>query len=255
MKKLFYILTLFTSVNSFGQTDAENKIQLGIEQFEKANYKEAENYFSQAIALGKDSAVLKSAYIKKGLTLNQLKEFQKAILCFDIAFELDPKDLLTLVDRGTTYLYLNDIQKGKQDFHRIISLSTKGKSAEASYYFLGRISIEEGDFENAIKYLNLLLEMIPTDYEAYFLRGVAKGNRMDFDGAIADYDKAIKYNPKYMEAYANRGTMKLNKIPIKDKIKENIDCLTEPCEDLLKAKQFGDTEIDELISLYCKKCK
>lgn len=255
MIRFLYIFTLFISMTSFGQTDAVNKIQSGIDNFKLRKYKEAEQDFSDAIRIGKDSNVLKAAYLKKGLTLNELKEFDKAIICFSKAYELDKSDMLTLIDRGTTYLYLNNIEKAKQDFKYILLSTAKDKSVETSYYYLGRISMQEGNYDKAIDYFDSLIELNTTDFETYYLRGVAKGNKMDFEGSIADYDKAITYNPKYMEAYANRGTMKLNRIPVKDKIKENIDCLTDPCVDLIKAKELGDKEIEDLLYLYCKKCK
>ncbi len=255
MKKYIYILILLNSTNSFAQTNAEEKIKSGIENFKKKEYKKAEKDFTDAIEFGKDSNVLKAAYIKKGLTLNELEDFEKAIICFNKAYDLDKSDMLTLVDRGTTYLYLNKIEDAKQDFNKILSISTKDKPAEASYYYLGKIFIQEGDFDKAIICFDKLIELNNSDYETYYLRGIAKGNKMDFDGSIADYDKAIKYNPNYMEAFANRGTMKLNKIPVNDKIKKDIECLTEPCLDLIKAKELGDTEIEDLLYLYCRKCK
>jgi hypothetical protein len=58
-----------------------------------------------------------------------------------------------------------------------------------------------------------------------------------------------------MEAYANRGVQKINKLPVKDKVGKNIECLEDPCSDFLKAKELGDKEVDDMIYLYCKKCK
>ncbi len=255
MNKYFYILIIFISSNSLAQSNAEEKIKLGTENFKKREFIKAEKDFSDAIELGKDIGVLKLAYINKGLTLNELEEYEKAIICFDKAYILDSSDKLTLVDKGATYLYLNDIESAKQEFKKVLSFSTKDQSAVASYYYLGKLSIQEGSFENAIGYFDKLIELNNTDYEVYYLRAIAKGNNMDFDGAIADYDKAIEYNPNYMEAFANKRTMKLNKIPTKDKIKEDVGCLIEPCKDFIKAKELGDKEVEDFLYLYCRKCK
>ena len=41
--------------------------------------------------------------------------------------------------------------------------------------------------------------------EAFFDRGMEKGERGDCHGAIADYTKAIKLKPYYARAYNRRG--------------------------------------------------
>lgn len=97
-------------------------------------------------------------------------------------------------------------------------------------------------------------------YKGFSLNGQqkydqAKNNLMDIKGSIEDYTLAIKYKPDYMEAFANRGVQKNNAVPVKEKIGKNIDCLEDPCSDLLKAKELGDTTVDDMIYLYCKKCK
>ena len=109
--------------------------------------------------------------------------------------------------------------------------------------------------EEAIKQFDRLLTLEPTDAEVYFLRGTAKSNLADIDGSISDFDLAIKYRPDYMEAYANRGIQKINKLPIEEKTAKRINCIEDPCADFLKAKSLGDNSIDDMIYLYCKKCR
>ncbi len=75
-----------------------------------------------------------------------------------------------------------------------------------SYFFQrGREFIIEGNYRGAIESLNLLLRSQPNEYEAYFLRGVAKYNLLDLHGALSDFSAAIDENPVYTMAYQYRG--------------------------------------------------
>ena len=63
----------------------------------------------------------------------------------------------------------------------------------------------------------------------------------DYKGAIADYTKAIEFKSSLPIAYGGRGTA------------ENLAGDKESgCADLLKAKELGYKDADELIKKYCK---
>jgi tetratricopeptide (TPR) repeat protein len=94
--------------------------------------------------------------------------------------------------------------------------------------------------------------LTPNNAEAYFNRGVAKGSMVNTLGAIQDYDKAILLLPDYMEAYANRGVEKINLVRSKDNISPTKEQLKDPCSDLKRAKQLGDTTVDDMIFIHCK---
>ncbi len=115
------------------------------------------------------------------------------------------------------------------------------------------------DFKNedAIKLYDKAIEINPTVAQAYFNRGVCKGNIFDFEGAIADYDIAIDLNPKYMEAYGNRGSAKINMYTSKGTLTLSPEQAASACEDFYTAKDLGDTSIgtEDMIYLYCKKNK
>jgi len=256
MKYLFVsILLLLSTTFVNGQEDAQKAFSEGVQLLRSGKYVEAERKFSEAIQKGEVRDGLKMSYIYKGFALNGQKKYDSSIVCFDKAIEIDPLDAASYTDRGLTYSYKKDYEKAIIDFNNVLKLDSTGKQSEAAYYYSGKIKMLQGKDEEGIKYFDKLLKLVPTDAEGYFLRGTAKSNIMDIAGSIKDYDSAIKYNPNYMEAYANRGVQKINKIPVNEKIGKKIDCLTDPCADLLKAKQMGDKTVDDMIFLYCKKCK
>lgn len=245
----FLMITLIAS----GQEEAQKAFNEGVRLLQAERFSEAEKYFSEAIAKGETKNGLKMSYVYKAFSLNGQGKYDSAIVCFDKAIEIDSLDPASYTDRAKAYSYKKDYDKAIQDFNKVLELDSIGKQAEAAYYYLGRIKMLIGKNEEAIKHFDHLLELVPTDYEGYFLRGTAKSNVMDIDGSIKDFDLAIQYNPNYMEAYANRGIQKINKLPTSEKL--GIDCLEDPCTDLLKAQKMGDSSVEDMIYLYCNKCK
>lgn len=84
-----------------------------------------------------------------------------------------------------------------------------GTGAKAQYnreyfFWLGRSSMMNNDYKEAIRTLNILLRFDEKAFEGYFLRGIAKYNLDDLLGAEADFSLAIKLNPVYTQAYTYR---------------------------------------------------
>lgn len=255
MKTKLIIILLTFSLGLCAQQEAQVAFSAGVKQLKAKNFVEAEKSFSTAIEKGASESGLKMAYIYKGFALNGQGKFDDALPCFDKAIALDSLDPATFTDRALAYSYKKDYANAINDFEHVLRLDSTGGQAEAAYFYLGKIKMLTYDNQAAVPYFDKLLVLAPKDAEAYFLRGTAKSNMMDADGAIADFDKAIEFRPNYMEAYANRGFQKINKLPTEQKVGKKIKCIKDPCADLLKAKELGDTTVDDMIFLYCKKCK
>ena len=253
--RLFTILLILSTI-ARAQPEAQSAFSEGVKQLRARNYTEAEKSFSIAIEKWeKEEDGLKMSYVFKGKALNGQGKFNEAIICFNKSIEIDSLDPATFTDRGMTYGYQTDYANAILDFKHVLTLDSLGKQAEAAYYYLGKIYMMKFENELAISYFDTLINLVPTDSEAYFLRGTTKSNNLDSEGAIADFDRAIELRPNYMEALANRGVQKINKLPVDQKTGNRIKCLEDPCADLLKAKSLGDNSIDDMIFIYCKKCK
>lgn len=71
-------------------------------------------------------------------------------------------------------------------------------------YWVGQRCMVDNKYSEAIDVLNVLLRHDDRDYDAYFLRGIAKYNLDDLLGADADFSLAVKYNPVFTGAYYYR---------------------------------------------------
>ncbi|MFV0345386.1 MAG: tetratricopeptide repeat protein [Bacteroidales bacterium] len=74
-----------------------------------------------------------------------------------------------------------------------------------NYYFDKAVENEKlGQYEEAIKYLDIVILKNPKHYMAYINRGSDKSELEDFRGAIDDYTKAIELDSTKLVAYVNR---------------------------------------------------
>ncbi len=67
---------------------------------------------------------------------------------------------------------------------------------------------EEQKHDEAIKVCDKLLELLPSNPDVFFLRGVNKYLKHDYEGAILDFDSTLTYNPNYSDAYLYRARSK-----------------------------------------------
>ena len=71
-------------------------------------------------------------------------------------------------------------------------------------YWVGQQRMVQNNYPEAIEVLNVLLRHDTKDFDAYFLRGIAKYNMDDLLGADADFSKAVELNPVFTGAFYYR---------------------------------------------------
>lgn len=70
---------------------------------------------------------------------------------------------------------------------------------------MGKLELSKENYSEAIKNFNIATIAKPNDFEAYFLRGIAKYSLSDFSGAVEDFTKTLEIHPLYVRAYHYRG--------------------------------------------------
>jgi tetratricopeptide (TPR) repeat protein len=196
-----------------------------------------------------ESNMRRKAFIYRSFCKKELKDFNGSIEDMNRAILIDPNDLASYIDRGTTYLEMGELQKAKDDFLKIIKTDTKTEQAAGAFYYLGLISCRESKIESGIDYFTKGLKIVPNDIEMLFSKGYYLGLTMDSKNAIKEYDKIIELDPSIKEVYANRGTEKINLYNRESQKDKKL--LASACADLKKAKTMGDNSVDDLLFIHC----
>lgn len=79
------------------------------------------------------------------------------------------------------------------------------KLESLNYFYKGYKAVEDGNYEEAVKFYTKYIESSAGEAKAYNYRGLAYVKMKDFKKAINDFSKAVVIDPKFVYAYNNRG--------------------------------------------------
>ena len=138
------------------------------------------------------------AYAERGNLYKNRKDFDHALADLNEAIRLDPAYALAYFSRGDLYKSKGDIAKAMADMNETIRLDPNYALA---YFTRGRLSYMLGNGPAALEDFTKSIKLDAEDVTSYFNRGVAYyvigGRNPD---AVADFKKATELNPK--DAYA-----------------------------------------------------
>lgn len=112
-----------------------------------------------------------------------------------------------------------------------------------SYDRIKKFDLAISDFTEAIK-------LDSSDMASFIDRGLSKMHAGYLEKAKEDY-KSIELKPNYVESIANRGTAKINLLTGNGNLQPKLKQTRSACKDLKKAKELGDSAVDDLIYVYC----
>src|SRR5262249_38177838 len=81
-------------------------------------------------------------------------------------------------------------------------------SRSKSAYDWGAAALKRGDYREAVRALDLALELEPGDAEAHLCRGRAHHALKNHNAALADYAEAVRLDPDRADAYAARARLR-----------------------------------------------
>jgi tetratricopeptide (TPR) repeat protein len=236
MKKMIFVLFLFSYKLTFSQLNIDHYIEVGETLIQIGNYVGAienfnivisfkphlpEPYYFRAVAKHQledyrgaikdyNSAIdikpfYPDAYMNRGLAYLQLNDYAKAIEDYNHAIELDPNNSTIYNNRGIAKISMKDIDGAIADYDMALKLNPKFTN---SYINRSNARLMKNDIRGAIKDLNQAIIIRPHYSSAYLLRGLARFELNDYASALRDYDQCLKLDPKNANAYNNRGIVK-----------------------------------------------
>lgn len=173
-----------------------------------------------------------------GLIEVKLKNFEKAIACFDTAIYINPHEPDFFVNRGLVRESIGDTTASAEyrhalklqpnhalARHSLLALESKrtGLSAEERlsitidedsgllhpYLERAQERYGKGNYKGAAEDYSMALEIKPDDPEIWIGRGLAREKLNDYRGAFSDYTRAIDLKEDHTSAWLNRGNVLL----------------------------------------------
>lgn len=139
--------------------------------------------------------VLATLLMDKGISSTKAKI--SLLIVIVIMFSLTTSTRNT-VWRDDYYLWSDTIRKTPQNIRVRNNLRN-------AYYDIGVSKYRNGDFDEAVQYLNSAIAIDPSDAKSYNVRGVIYHLKGENDEAIRNYNMAIAFNSNDADFYNNRG--------------------------------------------------
>ena len=127
---------------------------------------------------------------------------QKAAPVFQTPQHPEPEDAYAYNSRGDDYFDRKDYNRAIVAYTRAIELDPEYGLA---YYNRGAAYHEKKNYDRAIADYTKDIELNPKHTKAYNNRGVTYYRKRAYDSAIADFTKALELEPSFAVAYYNRG--------------------------------------------------
>ena len=257
MKYFLSFVFLFTyTISSFGQADKIMELYTQGNSFYNAGkYDQAIEYYSKFIEATDEPRIIKRGYINRGLALDKLGNYDKAVEDFTEAIKLDSTDMASFIDRALALYHANKFEDARGDFDYVVELDTNKQMKENALYWLAQIDYKSGNMDQVIEHSNMFLKSNPKDPEVIFIRASAYSMLREFEKSIDDYTRIINLYPEAYQAYANRGIAKINQLTANGNLQPSKKETKNACKDLRKAQAMGDSTVGDMIFIYCKNKK
>jgi len=157
------------------------------------NLQGAVDFLEQAVS--KDPA---SLYLKEDLALLYLqnKENEKALGLVGEILTQDPDSVDALILDATLRKALDKNADVKPQYERVLANSPELKNI---YLVLGKMYMDEGDLDNALRVFERMTRQFEKDYTGYFYVGLLHGAKKDIDQAEAAFIKTLELAPELIE--------------------------------------------------------
>jgi tetratricopeptide (TPR) repeat protein len=207
--------------------NAHGYYNLGNRRLKVGDIKGGIEDFTKAIEVNPSFAV---AYVNRGNSWSLEGDCKKAINDYNEALRINPENqmnrMLSYQGRGSCLAKQGDKKQAIEDLNKAglaagitgnydLAISVLSKVLELeptnflAYWVRGAAYGDSGNHQKAIEDENLALKYKPnndTGIEIYTNRGTSRFELGDFQGAIEDYNQAISIDKKFVSAYQNRGS-------------------------------------------------
>ena len=191
-------------LNTFLDTNPYSEVawhQLGMQYFNKKNYKKALASFDFAI-ISDDTFV--GAYLERGKVLEKLKRFEDAIDSYNITLKLDEPTSFALLRIGFCHEKLKKDDLAVQYYYKTVHedpLLDKGWIAITKFYF------RKKNFQKALYYINKAINIDPENVIYWKLYSQINVRLSLFEEAERGFKKTLELGNYELNTWITRGDL------------------------------------------------
>ena len=138
------------------------------------------------------------AYFEMGQVYDELEDWDASLNCYSNAIKINPRNPELYVKRGIYYHLTDNFSSAKNDLEKALELQPE--NIKALEHLVDNYRKEMG-YEEAIKFLDVLIKSNPKNANAYRFRAGLKRfcPNPSLHEAIEDYTSSININPIFLE--------------------------------------------------------
>jgi tetratricopeptide (TPR) repeat protein len=142
-------------------------------------------------------------------------DFEQALAHFDRAIELDPDNPHYYLARATTFAYMENLNRARDDIERSIKLDPGSPVSasermqvhlSAAHLGLAHSHMTKESFDHAIREADQAIAYYASNSAAHLVRGAALSRQGEHQRAIETFNEAIRLDPGCNPAYAYLST-------------------------------------------------
>lgn len=151
-------------------------------------------------------------HFNKGLQLMQQRKLDQAIVEFQAAKKLQPKQPAILVNLGLCYMQKRNLPAAESAFREVIALDPNCKTPPGKFAIARLVGVlsAQGKHTQGIAMAKKYVAVAPKEYDSHFSLGVCYLGAKNFSGAASAFKSALAIKPNDPAATQNLGYSLLN---------------------------------------------
>ncbi len=146
--------------------------------------------FTQFIALNPKYGIAE-AYLNRGIVFALVEKHELAIIDYDQAIALNPKESLIYYFKGASLASLEQLDSAIENYTKSLSIDP---DFEMTYYMRGISYYDLKKYNEALADFNVVLKNEPTNDGAHLLRGIIYNEMGEYKKAIEDLEEGKRLN-------------------------------------------------------------
>ena len=191
----------YQTIVSLNKIEYKAYSQLGVITFLAKDYQQAEQLFTQSLAIHTNIYTLND----RGSCYRKLEQFDAAIQDYLAAITINPDLAFVYSNLASVYAKQGGNEKALSYYDLAIE---KDVNYALAYNNKASLLLENKEYEKASSAIEKALVANPKYAPAFNNRGVLNHQYKKYKDAITDFDKAIKLDNNYAKSYLNRGISK-----------------------------------------------